>query len=124
VDNSTARSVGRALRREDAANTRRLATALNLRFHDLRTIAWDIPLMARLLRPGPLALLGDFEYHRQQRFHVIAVYRLFGDESVTGTTVSFVDPYDGRYQNMVWNRFYDADEGRSFLVDPHFGIGH
>jgi hypothetical protein len=113
-----------ALRRDDAANAQRLANALGLRFHNLRATSFNIPLIERLLRPGRLAILGDFEYSGVQRFHVIAVYRLFGDETGTGTTVSLIDPSVGRYTNMAWNRFYDADEGRSFLVDPHFVIGH
>lgn len=106
-------------------NARLLATALRLRFHDVRTPSFDVPLMQRLLQPGRLAVFGDFQYTGvPQRFHVIAVYRLFGDGSTGGTTVSFIDPSVGRYRNMAWGSFYDADGGASFLVDPHLVVGH
>ncbi len=77
-----------------------------------------------MLRKGRLAIFGDFQYlNASQRFHVIAIYRLFGDGTAGGTTISFIDPFVGRYQNMTFDRFYDAEGGQSFLVDPHFILG-
>ncbi len=114
-----------SLPRGNPANVRTLATALRLRFHDVRNQSFNIALMQSLLRPGRLAILGDYQYPGvAQRFHVIAANRLFGDGSVSGTTVSFIDPSVGRHTNNVWQNFYDADEGSSFLVDPHFVVGH
>jgi hypothetical protein len=114
-----------AIPRGNGPNIRKLATALRLRFHDVRTPSFNVSLMQRLLQPGRLAVFGDFQYTGvPQRFHVIAVYRLFGDGTAGGTTVSFIDPSVGRHRNMLYDQFYDADAGRSFLVDPHFVISH
>ena len=113
-----------SLPRGNAANVRRLAGALHLRFHDVMSQSFTISLMETLLRPGPLAVFGDFDYDGQQRFHVIAVYRLFGDGTSAGTTISYIDPYAGRYVNKTWLQFYNAADGGSFLADPHFVVGH
>lgn len=112
-----------SLPNRNTPNTNRLATALGLRMHNVMSRSFNLALVQTLLRPGPFAILGDFEYSGAQRFHVVAVYRLFGDGSADGTTISIVDPFDGRYANHVWSSFYDAETGHSFLVDPHYVIG-
>lgn len=110
--------------RGNGPNISLLATTLRLRFHNVMSQSFNLPLITRLLRPGSFALFGDFDYSGRQRFHVIAVYRLFGDGTPSGTTISYVDPYSGRYINKQWIQFYNADEGGSFLADPHFVVGH
>jgi hypothetical protein len=113
-----------SLPRGDLANTRRLASALRLRVTDVRTTPLNrwLALLRGLLGHGPVVILGGFNYPsgRQATNHAITVYRLFGDSTPHGTTISFVDPYDGRAYNMTWDEFAGIEREDSFLADPDF----
>lgn len=108
----------------DLANTRRLATAVRLRVNDIRRTPLNnwLALFRRLMRLGPMVILGGFNYPsgRQASNHAITVYRLYGDATPNGTTISFVDPYDGRAYNRTWDEFAGITIASSFLADPHF----
>lgn len=102
------------------ANTRRLASALGMRCHDVRAAALttlSLQHMKRFLTRGRLALFGFFDFPRASLNHVITIYRLFGDGTARGTTISIVDPYVGRAQNFDWEWFNDT-----IMADPHFII--
>ncbi len=104
----------------DLSNTRKLATALGMHCHDVRIGAvatLSMQRMKRFLRRGRLALFGFFDFTRGSLNHVVTVYRMYGDGTPTGTTLSIVDPYTGRAQNFDWEWFND-----SIMADPHFII--
>jgi hypothetical protein len=113
-----------SLPRGNLANTRLLANALNLRVSDMRRVSLNnwLSFLRRILVVGPIVILGGFNYPtgRQATNHAITPYRLFGDTTPNGTTISFVDPYDGRAYNRTWDEFAGITRDDSFLADPDF----
>ena len=105
----------------DLGNTTRLATAVGLRITDVRTTPVTLALMQRLLGRGKLAILGGFNYPNRATAlnHAVTVYRLYGDESARGTTITIADPFDGRPYNFDWERFENE-----IMADPHFILHH
>lgn len=121
-----------SLPRGDLNNTRRLATALRLTVHDARHLALErwMSTLRTLLGRGRLVILGGFNYpavvsrgllqNPAADNHAIVIYRFFGDETPRGTTISLVDPYDGRRHNLTWDEFAGITIEDCFLADPHF----
>jgi hypothetical protein len=104
----------------DLANTRALATALGMSLKDTRTGALTIRFLKTILQTGPFALFGRFNYPSRMTAidHVIAVYRIFGDDTdEPNNTISFIDPFDGRAYNYSWDVF-----DNEISADPHFII--
>ena len=102
----------------DLSNTRRLARALGMKCFDVRLGAvttLSMELMKTYLKRGRLALFGLFDFPRISLHHVVTIYRMFGDGTPGGTTITIVDPFDGRAHNFSWQRF---DE--EIMADPHF----
>lgn len=109
-----------SLPKENISNTRKLARALGMTCYDVRlpvVTTFTLQLMKQHLRRGRVAMLGQFDYISTTLFHAIAIYRLYGDGTPTGTFVSFVDPFDGRARNFDWE-FFEAD----IVANPHFLI--
>ncbi len=101
----------------DLPNVARLGSALGLRTADVRTVPVTLELLRRVLTPNRIAILGGFNYPSRPTAlnHAVAVYRLWGDASASGTTISLVDPYDGRPCNFTWDVF-----DNEIMADPHF----
>ena len=113
-----------SLPRGNLTNTRSLASSLGLQVADIRTTPLNqwMALFRRAMRSGAIVILGGFNYPngRQATNHAITVYRFYGDETPRGTTISFVDPYDGRAYNRTWDEFAGITIEDSFLADPDF----
>ncbi len=105
----------------DLANVNRLASAVGLHTTDVRTTPVTLALMKRLLTPGRMAILGGYNYPTRPSAlnHATTIYRLWGDDSAAGTTISLVDPFDGRAYNFTWDVF-DGE----IMADPHFVLHH
>jgi hypothetical protein len=106
---------------QDGVNTARLANAVGLTYHDVRSTPLDLQMTRRLLERGRLVILGMLNnpFRRQVTNHAITVYGFVGDGTGGGTTISFVDPYDGQTVSHPWDWFE-----QSILVDPHFVLSH
>lgn len=104
----------------DKRNMRRLARALGFSLIDVRSSGPSIDSVARWLGRGRIAIFGLFNYPDRGTAiaHAVAGYRIWGDGTLDGTTVSFVDPFNGRYFNRTWAEFYDNLD--AILADPHF----
>ncbi|MEW4487023.1 papain-like cysteine protease family protein [Thalassoglobus sp. JC818] len=119
-DNGVRVNVDGTLPVQDLGNTRRLATALNMQCFDVRMGAVTtvtVSVMKRYLERGRLALFGFFDFPRLSLNHVITVYRMWGDGTPTGTTISIVDPFNGRADNFSWKEFNE-----DIMADPHFVV--
>lgn len=107
----------------DSRNTRKLARGLKLHLHDVQR-TFTLRNLVRWLERGRVTILGGFNYPGTSAAtnHAVCMYRAYGDGSNTGTTVSIVDPYDGRYYNFSWDDFYV--DSNSVLTTPHFVLAH
>lgn len=103
----------------DLSNTRTLASAFSMRVLDVRTRPLTLTRIKTALGPGRFVLLGGFNYPdaRGALNHAVAFYRAWGDDSAEGTTLSFVDPFDGRAFNFSWDVL-----DNEIVADPHFVI--
>ena len=107
----------------DSRNTRKLARGLKLHLHNVQR-RFSLRSLVRMLQRGRVAIFGAFNYpgSTSSTDHAVCMYRAFGDGSDSGTTVSIVDPFDGRYYNFAWDEFYvDAS---AVLADPHYVMAH
>ena len=118
--NRVAVNANGSLPANNLTNTTRLASALGMRCRDVRVGALaslTLERMRTFLERGRLALFGFFDFPRASLNHVITIYRMYGDGTPRGTTISVVDPYVGRAQNFDWEWF-----DQSIMADPHFII--
>lgn len=109
------------LRLYDGVNVSRLAAAVGLTYRRVRETPVTLALMARWLPRGRLAILGALNnpFRATVTNHAITIFGLVGDGTGQGTTISFVDPYDGQRISHPWDWFEE-----NILVDPHFVLSH
>jgi hypothetical protein len=101
----------------DMANTRTLASAFGLRVRNVQTGALRLATLKNALRPGRMVLLGGINYPDASSAmnHAVTFYRAWGDDTAAGTTLSLVDPLDGRAYNFSWDVL-----DNEIVADPHF----
>lgn len=120
ADNRVRVNANGSLPVNDFGNTSKLARAMGMKCRDVRVgsvTSLTMEKMKTYLQDGRLALFGFFDFPTRSLNHVITIYRMFGDGTPAGTTVSIVDPFLGRAQNFDWDTF-DND----IMADPHFVV--
>ncbi|MBI4528332.1 MAG: hypothetical protein HY695_31445 [Deltaproteobacteria bacterium] len=119
----TARSTGRRLNQDGSMPDRSpqgamwMAGIFHLRSDNVQDTDLTVSLLARLMRPGRIAILGGFSYPggSDSTLHAVCAYSLVGEGAGENTRLGFVDPYTRGMSEEILNTLLD-----NFLTYPHY----